>query len=79
MLIETSHNFTVSLEKVPKTLEIESQTYRFLCCNFKASRNHFKGIYYICNKFIEIDDRNTNRVIENQSINSVDLCFYILE
>ncbi|RMZ98147.1 hypothetical protein BpHYR1_041601, partial [Brachionus plicatilis] len=38
LLIETRHNFTVSLEKVPKTLEIESQTYRFLC----SSRNHFK-------------------------------------
>lgn len=79
LIIETNQNESVSLSEVPKSLKINSKSFRFLCCNFKATRNHFKGIYSLYNRMIQIDDRYTTQMIENPQVNSVDLCFYVLD
>lgn len=77
--VQTNAIQSFSINDLPKILKIDSNSYRFVCSNFKSSFNHFKSLFYLNDTFYQIDDRNTKELLVRKRLNGIDSCFYCLE
>ena len=77
LFIESSPTTSLAVFYLPKNLKLEGKTFNLLCATFNIGA-HFKGIFFIDNQYILVDDMKNKHLNFTIPDHKIVTCFYYL-
>jgi len=74
LFIQTNKS-TIYVQELPKVVKLGVKNYQFLCSTILLS-NHFRGIFYLNNEYLLIDDLNSTKILKKIPKLKIVTCFY---
>jgi hypothetical protein len=74
LFIQTNKS-TIYVQELPKVVKLGVKNYQFLCSTILLS-NHFRGVFYLNNEYLLIDDLNSSKILKKIPKLKIVTCFY---